>query len=315
MPGQVWSVSADGGYLANSVLSKQLRKVSQPIQKFRQFTRMEPGYGKGKGDTILFNRISNIEVAGGTLTESQRIPETKITIGRGTVTVNEYGNSIPYTGKLELLSEFSVDNIVTTALRDDMGKVLDAAVADVFQTASVKYTPTGTSTNPTSTIATSGTAGATATRHVDIFDIEEIVDYMTQILFTPKYDGDNYVCVGSRYALRKIWDSEEFQEAAKFGDPERLFAGEIGRFYNMRFVEETNTLSTTLGSTAYRGELVCFGADPVVEGMALPEEIRAKIPEDYGRSKGVAWYGLMGWALTWDTGSAGEAKIVHVTSL
>jgi hypothetical protein len=31
--------------------------------------------------------------------------------------------------------------------------------------------------------------------------------------------------------------------------------------------------------------------------MAIPIEIRAKIPSDYGRSKGVAWYALGGFGL------------------
>ena len=30
-------------------------------------------------------------------------------------------------------------------------------------------------------------------------------------------------------------------------------------------------------------------SDTVAEAIAVPEEIRGKIPSDYGRSKGVAW--------------------------
>jgi hypothetical protein len=29
--------------------------------------------------------------------------------------------------------------------------------------------------------------------------------------------------------------------------------------------------------------------DTVTEGIVIPEEIRGKLPGDYGRSKGVAW--------------------------
>ena len=79
-------------------------------------------------------------------------------------------------------------------------------------------------------------------------------------------------------------------------------------------IEETSSLLTVLGTVSFKAEFVAFGADPVIEGVALPEEVRAKIPEDYGRSKGLAWYSLLGWSLTWDTGSPGEAKVVHVTS-
>lgn len=43
----------------------------------------------------------------------------------------------------------------------------------------------------------------------------------------------------------------------------------------------------------------CFflGGDTVTEAVCVPEEIRAKIPGDYGRSRGIAWYYLGGFGL------------------
>jgi hypothetical protein len=49
MAQQRWAVSADGGYLANPQLSKELRVAAQPLMRFRQFVRPEPGFGKKKG--------------------------------------------------------------------------------------------------------------------------------------------------------------------------------------------------------------------------------------------------------------------------
>jgi hypothetical protein len=34
-----------------------------------------------------------------------------------------------------------------------------------------------------------------------------------------------------------------------------------------------------------------------MEGITIPEEMRAKIPTDYGRSKGVAYYYLGGFGI------------------
>ena len=47
---------------------------------------------------------------------------------------------------------------------------------------------------------------------------------------------------------------------------------------------------------------------------AMAPELRAAIPSDFGRSKAVAWYGILAFKLIWDTGNAGEARVVHVTS-
>lgn len=315
MAGQVWQVAADGGYMANPRLSRQIRHVAQPRMKFRQFVRPEPGYGKAKGDKIEFLRISNVSDEGGKISETVKMPETKVTITKGNVTVDEFGNSIPYTGKLEALSEFSVENIWTVALRDDMAKILDKWCAIAFKLAKVKYVPTGTSGSPTASVTTNGTPGASATRDVAMFDVKEIIDYLKYDLLCPAYDGENYVSIATTSFLRKIQDDSDWKDAAKYGDPERLFKGEVGRIYGCRFIEETNVLTKLLGTTAYKGEAIFFGADPVVEGVVIPEEIRAKIPSDYGRDKGVAWYYMGGYNTTWDTGNKGEAKIVHATSL
>ena len=40
-----------------------------------------------------------------------------------------------------------------------------------------------------------------------------------------------------------------------------------------------------------------FGQDTVVEAFAVPEEIRGKIPTDFGRSRGIAWYANLGYGI------------------
>ena len=51
-----------------------------------------------------------------------------------------------------------------------------------------------------------------------------------------------------------------------------------------------------------------MGDDTVAEGIACPEEIRGKIPDDYGRGHGIAWYALEGFGLTQPT--AANARII-----
>ena len=63
------------------------------------------------------------------------------------------------------------------------------------------------------------------------------------------------------------------------------------------------------------GEAIFFGGDAVMEAIAIPEELRAKIPTDYGRSLGVAWYGLMGFSKIWDVATDTQPKIIHVNPL
>lgn len=81
-----------------------------------------------------------------------------------------------------------------------------------------------------------------------------------------------------------------------------IMNGEIGRYETTRFVEQSNILKgvNNNGTAWTNGQsdwIYVFGEDTVMEGVVVPEEIRAKIPTDYGRSKGVAYYALMGWGI------------------
>ena len=316
MAGQVWQVNADGGYLANPKLSRQIRHAAQPMMKFRQFVRKEPAAGKGKGDTVDFNKISNVQTAGGSIAELSKMPETKVLIRRGQLTIDELGNSIPYTGKLDTLSEFSVDNIITKALRDDIAKVLDIEVATAFTSTDLFFVP-----NSSTSGTFENTLSTTGTNQLNMSHVRQIVDAMKTGIFNstlnpvPAWDGENYICIASVKALRGIKDDPDYEEVKKYADPDSLLTGEVGRIEGVRFIEtnHTSALSNAKGSNSI-GEAVIFGADPVIEGMAVPEEIRRKIPQDYGRDKGIGWYALLGYKLVWDRATDTEQHVVYVTS-
>ena len=312
--GQFWGNSGQGGYLAYPKLSKQLRFNSQPMLRGRQFAKPEPGYGKGKGDRIYFDRVSNVSTGGKKITELQKMPEDQLSITQGVVIVDEWGNSIPYTGKLDVLSEFNVENVLQKALKNDMARTLDAAVIDTFKVTQVFSTPTGTVGVPTTTFDEDGTISTAATRDVQTFDVKEVVDRLMDTYLTPKYDDSDYLCLCCVGFARAIKDDPDWEDAVKYGDPERLFAGEVGRYYGVRFVVETNRLTKAIGSSSYKGSALFFGDDAMVEGTALPEEIRAKIPDDYGRGQGVGWLFMGGFSHTYATANPGETKTIYMTA-
>ncbi len=86
--------------------------------------------------------------------------------------------------------------------------------------------------------------------------------------------------------------------------------GEIGRYEGMRFCEQTNIAKGGAVDSAtwnwYTADawnngdsdwVFFFGEDTVAEALAIPEEVRGKIPSDFGRSRGVAWYYLGGFGI------------------
>lgn len=231
MAGQLWTTNSLGGFLGNRKLSRTIRHAAQPLQKFRQFCQIKEALGKNKNDLIFFDKVSNVATAGGTLVETNTMPETQVTIRTGTLQVTEYGNSIPFTGKLEDLAEFDVDNVITVALRNDQAKVLDSQVASKFVLTQLKYTCLTASTVGSFETAASNTATGTTTAscNFDLYHLKQCADKLAT-LNTPKYDGENYICIASVNALRGVKDHTDWEDAAKYGAMgSPLLAGEYRR--------------------------------------------------------------------------------------
>ena len=306
---QLFATNSLGGFLTNNTLSKQLRYKAQTMQRFRQFCDMESYAGSNRGNKVFFDKISNISTAGGTLLETETIPKRNFTIKQGSLTITEYGNSIPFTQKLERLADTDIQESTRTVLMNDMKVVLDSAAATQFMTNDYIATIVNTATT---TFASAAVAGATAGANMSDKNVRDIIDRM-KTLNIPRRENDEYVCIASTQSIRGLYDF--FESKAQLTTLTPLYRGEVGSYYGCRFIEETNFLSNTTGTNGLYGEACFFGADAVREGVALPEEIRVAIPSDYGRDKGIAWYALLGFQQVWDFSDDGETHIITVKSL
>ena len=311
---QSWSFDAPTGVYKNHTLSSQLRMAAVAEMKFMQFVKPEPGYGKKKGESVTITRVSNIsEPTSGKLTEQVRIPEDEVTLSTIAITVSEWGRAVPYTSLSEDLGHLNIENVIQTKLKEQMKLTLDTACAAAFKTAKVKAIPTGIAAL---TMDTDGTASTAATVNLNVYHVEQIRDYLFATLNCPPYMGDDYIGLIHTKAKRGLMSDPAWEEWKKYTDPAAKFNGEVGRLENIRFIEvnHSNALSGTKGTGSVLGEGVIFGADAVAMALVEDPELRAAQPGDFGRSKAVAWYGVLEFGIIWDTANAGEARIVHVTS-
>jgi N4-gp56 family major capsid protein len=290
--GQEWVTTSLGGVLANPELSKNLRIAAQPLMRFRQFCTMKEAFGKGKSDTLNFDKVSNLATAGGTLTETSTIPFTNYSIVKGTLTVNEMGNAASYTGKLEALAAMGVRQPTIKALKNDMVKVIDSAVCSQMTACKIRYVA---STGSTGNFTTNGTATQTASGNLNAFHTKQMVDYLLA-LNAPAADGENYMGICTVKAARGIYDDlTPLWQYTKYP-----VNGEIGNFYKVRFVRDTYSMNNGIGTSGTAaGEAYFFGEDAVLEAVTLPEEIRYE-EKDFGRSQRVAWYAILGFKIIWE---------------
>jgi HK97 family phage major capsid protein len=217
MAGQVWVTGSLGGYLTSVELSRQVRVAAQPLMRFRQFCRPEEAFGRNLGDTLQFDKVSNVAQQGRVISELETVPETNFTIYKDTVVAKEFSNSVPYTWTLEILAKLDIKELIINALKDDMAKTLDKAVAMEFKNTDLLYAMTGTETNRTYTLSTNGTAN-TCTRNVTCWDVKNIIDQMRSTYKMPYFDGRDYMCVATTTFLRGLKDDSEYVEAAHFGE-------------------------------------------------------------------------------------------------
>lgn len=312
MAGQVWLTNSLGGYMWSPNLSKVLRHALQPLVKFRQFADIKDAavQGKGKGQEYHWNVYSNVATQGTVLVETSTMAETNFTITQGTMTITEYGNSVPYTGKLDDLSEHPVREIIQKVLKNDAKKALDQAAYDQFNLTKLVVVPTGGTDTAAVTLTTNGTATLTNNVALGKEHVKNIVDLMKERNIPP-YEGDDYFAIAHPTTLRNFKNNLESMKVYVQEGFQMIMNGEIGRYESTRFIEQTNIAkaSWTNGKSNWA---FFFGADTVAEGIAVPEEMRGKIPTDYGRSRGVAWYYLGGFGLVHS--EASSARVVKWSS-
>lgn len=324
MAGQLWAVAASGGYMYADELSDYLRMTVQPLTKFRQLCDAQDGSEKSpnKGDTYRWDVYSNVGTQGRDLDENTPMPETGFTVTQKSMTVTEAGNSVPYTAKLELMAAHDVKAIIDKTLKDDCRKFMDIKAFLQFKRTPLRVAPTSGNSATAVTLVTNGIPTITNAIALRAAHTKAIVDMMKERNIPP-YLGDDYIAIARPTTYRTYKnDLETIKQYTETGLG-HIFAGEIGRYEGTRHLEQTFIPdggaydSTTYDpytatADAWNGGLSSWafylGGDTVTEAIVCEEEIRAKIPGDYGRSKGIAWYYLGGFGLVHD--DATNARIV-----
>lgn len=311
-----WTYDMQGGVFKSRAASEKIRTAAIAQTKMLQFTRPETGYGKGKGESISILRVSALTVpSSGIINELEKIPEDQMTLSSTVITVAEWGRSVPYTELAADLSTFNLESPIQKSLMNQMNLTLDGAAATAFKSAPIKAVPTGAAAL---TITTNGVPGAQATSNLNVYHVEQIRDYMYNTLLAPMYDGgDDYIAFVSTKAKRGIMSDPKWEDWHKYTNPEAKYNSELGRLENFRFIEIQNSsaLSQTLGLNGVLGEAIFFADDAVAMAIAQDPELRAKPGDDYGRARGVAWYGILNFGLVWgQSANPGESRVVHVTS-
>jgi len=272
------------------VYSQEVLLAAQPLLKFDQFAVVKTELNVSPGMTIQFLGYDNIP-QGGKLTEGTQMTTKTLSTNQRQITVYEYGNAVATS---EFLLQTSFRDVMADAavlLGRDFATVVDSEERAVLET-STQRVYAGRVASPDLLAAS------------NILDVRAVKDSV-EILSTkniPKVNGDFYVCFVHPHQSRNLRDDNAWITAAEYGDPDRIFNGEIGRIEDVVFIETTdltiipaNTGPSPQNTTTPVYRSILFGAEAFAKAVALPVEMRDNGIIDFGREHGLAWYSIMGF--------------------
>lgn len=322
-----WTTAADGGYMYADELSDELRSAVQPLVRFRNLCQPDPGaYEKGlhRGDKYRWNVYGNVARQGRELNELEPVPETSFATAQSELTVTEYGQSVPYTSKVTALAKHAVIDIINKRLKDDARKSFDIASHAQFNRTLLRAAPAGGNSATSITLTTNASTATTNDIALNTNHVKAILDTMRERNIPGFTKDDDYLAISHISTFRPFKNELELIHQYTDRGMAMIFNGEMGRYEGCRFLEQSFVpKGGAIDSTAWnpytntpdawnngKSSWAFFmGGDTVNEAVVVPEEIRAKMPGDYGRSHGMMWYALTGFGI-FHVSDEAQARIV-----
>ena len=241
-----------------TIWSKEILFQAMPVLRFEQFAVKKTELGVMPGLTVNFMRYNNLPIPSGPLVEGIRMKTHGITAQQYRITVAEQGFAIAVS---ELLLNASFDDVMASASRllgRNMALYMDEQARQTIQSASsvvYGYKNDGTTDLTTGygiyNRGTQGTAGTIGTGgfHLTPAAIKDAVLELSSKNI-PRL-GETYVCFIHPSQSRQLRDTPEFIEVTKYAAPGNFMLGEIGRLYDVVFIETTQVSAPLQNASRY----------------------------------------------------------------
>ena len=309
-----------------TIWSKEILFQAMPVLRFEQFAVKKTELGVMPGLTINFMRYNNLSVddyAGAELVEGVRMDPVALSASQIQITVKEQGKSVAVT---ELLLNASFDDVMASSSRllgRHMAQSMDVQARNTLYSPgvpfgggaavapSVVFGRTAAATRGSISPYDAGTLGsASAPGYLSPAAIKDAVEVLASQNI-PRL-GDTYVCFVHPAQARSLRDWPEFIEVTKYAAPGNFMLGEIGRLYDVVFIETTQVLKGQAGTdvvdlnpssggyqdpTADSYSAIMIGDNAFGQAIALPVELRDGGVIDFGREHGLAWYAIWGFGV------------------
>ncbi len=221
-------------------LDKKL--LTQTIQNIvlDQFAYKAPLPGKAGHKTIKFFRYPESSI-----TDVQAMTEgTLVTVGNSKqlslttvdVSLAQYGQTVTISDLLSATELFSTMEQATVQNGQDAALKVDSELRDIL----------GDSTAIGLRFAGAATSYGTVGGTDDAMTALDILDAATELrVNNARPSGGYFTAIMAPEVARDLMNDDDWLEASKYGNPDNLFKGEVGRYMGVRVVSTTNPFRQT----------------------------------------------------------------------
>ena len=221
-------------------LDKKL--LTQTIQNIvlDQFAYKAPLPGKAGHKTIKFFRYpepSTTDVLGVTEGTLRTLAESKqLSLTTVDVSLAQFGQTVTISDLLSATELFSTMEQATVQNGQDAALKVDSELRDVLgESTAIGLRFAGAATSY-------GTVGGTD----DAMTALDILDAATELrVNNARPSGGYFTAIMAPEVARDLMNDDDWLEASKYGNPDNLFKGEVGRYMGVRVVSTTNPFRQT----------------------------------------------------------------------
>ena len=305
-----------------TIWSKEILFQAMPILRFEQFAVKKTELGVAPGLRVNFLRYKNFAVDPTPLTEGVRMTTNALTAEQIAITVAEHGYAVAVS---ELLLNASFDDVMASASRllgRQMAQYLDVQARNTLSAAtSAVFGYDRTSLHGVNDWYNEGTV---ATQFSDLDGNYKLstgaVKDAALTLASKNITrlGETYVMFISPAQSRDIRSNPEFIEVTKYAAPGNFMLGEIGRLYDVVFIETTQVKKLAVNAaytTSTSAGLPASQIEVPVKANTAPGSGGNPESADYTAEKGYLTTATGNGAAVYEAIMIGDNAFGHAISL
>jgi len=305
-----------------TIWSKEILFQAMPILRFEQFAVKKTELGVAPGLRVNFLRYKNFAVDPTPLTEGVRMTTNALTAEQIAITVAEHGYAVAVS---ELLLNASFDDVMASASRllgRQMAQYLDVQARNTLSAATSAVF--GYDRSSVQGVNDWYNEGTVATQMSDLdgnykLSTGSVKDAALTLAGKniPRL-GETYVQFVHPKQSRDIRSNPEFIEVTKYAAPGNFMLGEIGRLYDVVFIETTQVKKLSVNAAYTTSTSVGLPASQIevpVKANTAPGSGGNPESADYTAEKGYLTSATGNGAEVYESIMIGDNAFGHAISL